>query len=471
MLIYSNPKPKTTLQLSPKSFVINDSKKQMNPFLRGFLSFLHVALDIGASFLGSFVNTFAPGLGLVIEYGLSTALDLGFNAAINYGNINWQDFGISAGINAIPFVTRGIRYAANTHKTNKFFQLAKNLKKEGQEELSEKITKIAANYSELGVDKAKFIDQKSLLKKELKLFNNDSFLRTLSDNKNIYYFLNKKVQNIQKAFTHLRSMVSLLTSPSYLAKKAVDTVFKHPKAYLNKQLGKFTKLLKNTFKSKPIKKVVKKASNYIWIDHSSWLERMSINKVNNPWDIKAINAVLYFKKNATKSKKNPKGKEPVRLWNKSIDELIKLVCAKSPGRYYLNNIAYGHIVGRFIRKFEMFQAFPIHPIFSNLIETSLFTFRTINSLIMNFKRQKWVWLEDKNIILNEIVKGVKENVFKGWRAPGFQFISSMARSWATGNVGYQTKAALRWANKKAFTSKTQKTNCWVNHWVKNKYKK
>ncbi|VEU64418.1 hypothetical protein [Mycoplasmopsis cynos] len=79
--------------------------------------------------------------------------------------------------------------------------------------------------------------------------------------------------------------------------------------------------------------------------NSKWVSGV---RVYNPkyWEqTRFISFFLYFKRQATKTKNNPKGKRPLELVM-SINKYFEFINASSKGQYYLNNISWGWILGK-----------------------------------------------------------------------------------------------------------------------------
>ncbi|MGC7178991.1 hypothetical protein ACP0CE_03300, partial [Metamycoplasma hominis] len=99
---------------------------------------------------------------------------------------------------------------------------------------------------------------------------------------------------------------------------------------------------------------------------SKWLRSISFFAGHNPWDFARTSAIVYFKPKPTNNK------APVFLFQKNTNLLAGFLGCESPGKYYLDNFAWGWSIGKIIRKYSKFMSFYRIPLFSNLLETILF---------------------------------------------------------------------------------------------------
>lgn len=401
--------------------------------------------------------------GVVADFALSSAADLAFNAAFNGGEVDWKDFGISTAFNSVAFIGQSVKAYKNYAKANKLISLANNVSSSEKslsnilknDSLSMKIFNSTDEILDANgkiISHYKIFDQShELIEKALKETTENSFKKTLAISEREYLKVNKSIKSFKKFFVGARSVVSLLTSPRYAGKKVIDLILRKPKQLLTKTWNKFI-----TAKSQAVlKKIGRKSFNELIKNipiNSSWLQSIKIYKAYNPWDIKTCNALLRFNPATTSSRKNPKGKEPVLLISKNVSDIMKLINAPSPGRFYLDNFAYGWEIGKILRHNKEFIVSSKIPLFASLATTLAYTYKTIYYLQKNAKEDKWIWNSNWNDLTSEFFSGVKDNALKGWNFKYLKPITSLAHSTLTHSGAYVLRSGLRHGAKFAWKS-------------------
>ena len=413
-------------------------------FLRWIRFFIQLLTNIAIAII---TNIFTPGVGLVLDFVLSTATDLIFDLIFD-GKIDWKKFAVSTAFNAIPFVSKGFRLIAKTRAKNGIYSLAANANTSIKSELktgAAKLSKFGTSVDDTINPNFRVFEEtnESLLENMKKL---DSFKLTKNASKVVYEKANKTFVRFKKIFHHFRVGAQLLASPRYAGKKAIEFTLKKPYAYINKTWNKWItkKLGKVVVKAK---EAFKKTARHIPIN-SSWLDSLTIVKSYNPWDIKVVNAIVYFKPIETHYK------EPVYLWSKKIDKVLKLLTSDSPGRYYLDNFAWGWKIGKILRQKAAFIAMSKIPLYGSLIGTinyGISTIQTISKSINNFSKNGWGsnwWSEFK--------QGIKEYSIKGLKPKYISPLVQTGRSLITGDSTYVIRKGLSVGNKYLFNRKIEK---------------
>ena len=410
-------------------------------FLRWIRFFIQLLTNIAVAII---TNIFTPGVGLVLDFVLSTATDLIFDLIFD-GKIDWKKFAVSTAFNAIPFVSKGFRLITKTRAKNGIYSLAANANTSIKAELktgAAKLSKFGTSVDDAVNPNFRVFEEanEGLLENMKKL---DSFKLTKDMSETIYEKTNKTFVRFKKIFHHFRVGAQFLASPRYAGKKVIEFILKKPYAYINKTWNKWI--------TKKVGKVVKKAkeafrntAKHIPIN-SSWLDSLTILKNYNPWDIKIVNAIVYFKPHETNNK------EPVFLYHKRIDNVLKLLTSDSPGRYYLNNFAWGWKIGRILRQKSAFIAMSKIPLYGSLIGTinyGMSTIRTIQKSLSDFYKNGW-----SNNWWNEFKQGIKEYSLKGLKPKYISPLVQTTRSLITGDSGFVIRKGLRIGNRYLFNRK------------------
>ncbi|MDC8919265.1 hypothetical protein [Metamycoplasma hyosynoviae] len=404
---------------------------------------------IGIGILGKFIDVFIPGLGTFIEFALNTLIDLMFNLIENEGKIDFVDFGLSAGFNAAGAISKVFKQFKAARVKNNVLSLADNIKDSSEQFKSQfknsakKLTLFGTRtlkenaipnykaFKNTSSELVKTLDKSKQIFKETAIASKQSFEKTKT-------FLNKTT----KVFTKIRTFVSLLTSPRYAAKKAIDIAIKKPRKKIVKIFNNFiSKKVKEVFLKG--KKTLREAMKRIPLN-SSWLDNITIIQPDNTWSLKFLNAIVRFKKRETNNKK------PVVLWQKDSKLIMEFLTTSSPGRHYLKYFAWGWDIGKILRNYSGFIALTKIPLFSNLIGTLANSYRTINAIHESIKKDNWLWKQNFEDIKADMLKGVKEGALKGWNFKYIRPAISVARSAIEGKGNYAIRAGEKAIKKTAF---------------------
>ncbi|WP_027335086.1 hypothetical protein [Mycoplasmopsis felifaucium] len=452
------------------------TKRKLPALGRWFLNISRLVLSIGASFISEAVNVVAPGVGMLVDWGLNTLIDAIANLIENYGDFQADEFLISAGMNLIPFVLKGLRRVSNFVKGNKVLGFADNLKLSNKS-LADTVKQQANKLNYYGVnnivnnidDTITNYSANNLAFKKI----NDNFKqmnKTLLEankfigNKNIL----QQSQNLAKAskiMHNVRVASTLILSPRYAARKLVQKLTDKPwKAVSNTWNNWIDSKVKNITKRviKGTAKTVEEAQKNIALN-SHWLYSLKIYKAYNPWNTSVVNALLTFRPETTNNKK------PVLLVQKSYSHIMNLIQSPSAGKYYLKNFAWGWEVGKFLRNFGQYSLKSKMPLFTRFISNFNYTFKSLEYIVKSIKnvnKNKW------NNLGNELVEGFKEGMLK---KPNFKFIDPLVQSFKssiTGNSYYAIKKGLDIGHKTAWRNKIAGTldNSYVSSYQGQKIK-
>ncbi|MGY6172319.1 hypothetical protein ACW95P_03180, partial [Candidatus Mycoplasma pogonae] len=419
--------------------------------------------QIGVSILIKPLQAIAPGVGIILEAGLSVANDLLWDYVFDSGS-STQDIAISIASNILPFANKVGKHVIGKYK-NRFYGIASQindldmkaqLKKLGKEaykigrsneilKYSKKFSNEIENISNARRAYFKFGQNMPKLKAE-------NFKTTLLQNKEEIKILNSRIKQYKKVIFTTRQLISAATSPEYLAKKTSDLLTSPFKRKINKYINENFKNFKKTL-----------AKKYKFFDKYSddYLEKIPVkSKVishikfipnNNTWDFYNVSCIVYFRKDATSSKNNPNGKPPIYLSNKSMSKIVEFINSSSPMAHYLDNFAWGWDVGKFLRENKQFMFISKIPVFGSLANTIIWSQKTVSRLITSIKNSDYEW-KNKNLI-GEFGKGLKDNALKGWKIPYLSPISYVARGALTNNPRYITTTAFKQTNKVLKTHK------------------
>ncbi|WP_444704922.1 hypothetical protein ACT1UH_02935 [Mycoplasma sp. 332] len=388
--------------------------------------FLQIIISVLTAIIARMVDGILPGLGVAIEFGVNTLTDLIFNLIENDGKIDWVDFGISAGFNSASAISRGFKVFKALRTQNKVLSLADNIVAKNTE-FKNQFKQTAKTIAEFGAkgDTLKIANYKSIKNTTsaiLETVNNSEniFKHTFVESKQIFNRTKKILDGATKVFTKIRVFISLLTSPRFAAKKAVDFAIKIPRRKIVKTFNNFAsdKIKKIFYKGR---KTLKESLRSIPLN-SSWIDSITILQTNSPWDLKNLNAVIKFNKNATNNKK------PVVLWQKDSKLIFDFLTTSSPGAHYLKYFAWGWDIGKILRKYNSFITLTTIPLFSNLINTLASSYRTINAIHQSLQEEKWLWNKNKKSLIEEFKKGAQEGLLKGWNFKYIRPAVSFGRS-------------------------------------------
>lgn len=411
-------------------------------------------------------DIFSPTLGIFIEAGLSFGADLLFDYIFN-GEVTKTDLGISAVINLLPFLNKGIRLVTGRTK-NKFFGIASQM---GDKTVKKQLKQIAEKSYYIGTDnrivkkskifgesinnsKRAFFNTEDLIQK---IKNNLSSNITLNQNKFQIQTLEKIINQSKKGIFVSRQLISATTSPKYLAKKTLDLVTRNQKNKINKYLSKQIKNKANKLKKifgkkiKGFKNILNNIPDIIPLD-SMWIDAIKFVPNNDKWDFSTLSCVIYFNKWATNNKK------PIYLANKNANKILEFLTTKSPGGHYLDNFAWGWEIGKFLKNNTKFLFMSKIPVFGSFANTLFWSYKTISSLINSIKKTDYEW-KNRNIG-NEFKKGISDNLLKGWNLPYISPIIHLTRGAVTKNERYFITTGFKQFNKQVKILK-----------IKNKYRK
>ncbi|WP_412031264.1 hypothetical protein [Metamycoplasma buccale] len=450
MLVYDNKiKDKNYVEIANKTKESTLSTLANCKWFRFLRVFLQLLINVLIAITTSLINTAIPGTGLFLDFFLSQGTDLLFNFIFN-GKIDWKEYGITSLFNSIPFITKGFKYIKNFRSNNKILSLADNIRLRNSEFKKSLLTS-AKDLNKFG---SKTTLENKLLVPNYRFFETHNAklldtLKTASDFQTTYAKSLASYRNFEqgfkffrKSFSRTRNIVSLFSSPRYAGKKLIDIILKKPKQLLTKKWNAWV-----TPKVKEIFRIGKKTLDESLKDislNSSWLDSVKIYQSNNPWDLKVVNALVRFQPNKTNNK------EPVLLWQKNINNITNLILANSPGKYYLDNFAWGWEIGKIIRLQSAFFKVSKIPIFSNFIGTLAYSARTIQSIVKNFKKDNWLWNQSKDKLLSEVWSGIRENTGKGWNFKYLKGAIAIGRSFSSGNSFYVIQRGLRVGNRRFF---------------------
>lgn len=411
-------------------------------------------------------NSLTPGLGIILDYFISQITDLLLNFFFNDFKIDWKEFGLTSLMNSIPFITRGIKFIAKAKSVNRFYSLADNLV---DKSLASNLKGASTKLSNFGLKEVIF-DSNLVSKIKLpgkvanyKLFdsanakaltallksNTAAFKATKTQSKIAFNFIKAKLKTVGKAFNQARTAINLLTSPRYAAKRLVQFILKKPYSAINKTWNKWIDSKLKTAISKQTKSIFSKSIQNIPLN-SHWLKSLKIHQSGNPWNIKIVNAILTFKPSP-----NGKSKEPVLLWQKSLDEVLRLTTTTSPGAYYLKEFAWGWSVGKILRKHNEFLTMSKLPLYSDLVSSFFYGVKTIESIVRtigNFKKENFL-----ETFKTEVFEGFKDGSLKGLKPKYLTPLVAIARSSVTKNTSFVIKQGLNLGGKLTFRTKIKKT--------------
>ncbi|VEU75597.1 Uncharacterised protein [Mycoplasmopsis maculosa] len=415
---------------------------------------LRFAISVGVSFASEAINVVAPGVGTLLDFSLNTVVDLLFNYFDNGFEIDLKEFGLSTATNLIPFVSKFLRVRLNTIKHNRFFSIADKVKLVNSE-LNNQLKQVGKVTNKFGttakIDKIGKYSFNSIDN------NIDEIKRLFSENNKVLNSINisnanNKINNLKKTFNkaakimhYARTTYTLLRSPRYAAKKVTELILKKPYKALSDKWNNFvSKAIPKKFIKGTNKTIEQGYKNIIL--NSSWLDRVTIQKSNDPWNSIYANAIIKFQADSTNKK------EPVFLFNKSLVKILELINSDSPGKYYLENFAWGWKIGALLRNYKHFISKSKIPAFLNIISNFNYLAKSIlfvqNETISFFsaKKKKINWKD-------EILKGIKEEVTKAPKLKYLSGVQATVRSIATGSSFYTMNAASKIINKSILNHK------------------
>lgn len=456
-MLYFDNKKEVVEPLKPLPLL--NSAKSAKPWnLQVLRFFLEAAIGILIEIAASAIDLIAPGFGVLASFGLNTINDIIFNYLFNGFEFNWEEFGVSFAFNAINTTARYVKLLHKTKKFNKLASLSDNYNPplnswtDGNEIAKAKKFFESTNHLRVeeipnGENLAKWkLFRKNFVqngkgmsfwnKRYLKngLINEKLWKQTSEQSKALYSKVRANTQKFQKTFIKLRMLTSIALSPRYAAKKLTDIAIKKPKSLILKKWDNFYKkymgkIFKN-FNEDHIKENLKDVHI-----NSTWLKSVKFLQGNNPWDSFVTHAILSFNPHTTNKKK------PVVLFNKNQKMIWEMIVSNSPGRYYLDNFAWGWDIGKLLSNSSNFITKSTIPLYTTFLTTWMHSFKTVNAIIKTIEKDKWEYANKS--VLSEIKEGAKENILKGWNFKGLTPLTSIIRSSVVSNSSFVIKSSQR----------------------------
>lgn len=394
---------------------IKEEKKDnnSNSWLRAFVSFAgSLAISIGFSFV-------TAGISLILEPLIQIAWDSFLDYVVYGEQFNAVDFSINALVNSIPLISAGAKKLYQSSK-NGIRTLTRNSVVKSLHS-SKHLKEIAKDVERLGTKAVKNTYKDSY--KTIKV--NDLLLDTLKSKKAYDYSrafkllsYSRKLRLINREIQRTRKVISAVSSPSYLVKKLFDKTVQPYKKQITKIINtKYEEMLKKAlpkikkpFELKQLAKIEKKT--FIPLN-SHWVQGIQFMSSVSPT---LQNFKIYFKEKVHK--------KPITVMNKDFLKSYGIVNSYSPGRYYLNNFAWGWEIGKLLRyhsaEVKGFQKFS-----SDLN-------RAFNNFIFSYKSFYSLTQIQKNWSVENITKQLKQGAFQAlfnWNGiKPVKFIGQTARA-------------------------------------------
>lgn len=230
-----------------------------------------------------------------------------------------------------------------------------------------------------------------------------------------------------KKFNHALRVANkavALIDPNYLVKKTVQFLARPLKKRYNKMitrvLSKFDKLSVHYNKA---------LAHGILPLQSSWI--YGVKLIQSPTVIGYFTMIIYFKPEATRSKRNPNGKPPVVLYNKSYKDFIEpFLDADSHGEYYLYFIQWGRQIGDILFNNKFLIGLNYVPYLSQTISTAYAVKRTaltVNSMVNGGFTRK---INKQLNLWSSIVEGATTGL------KGFGLVKVVSKTYQTKNSQY-----------------------------------
>nr|QWT28847.1 hypothetical protein [Mycoplasma anserisalpingitidis] len=388
---------------------IVEEKRNNNSWWRWLFSFIgSTAISIGFSF-------FTGGLSLLLEPIVQLGFDLITDYVIFQDEFNALDFSITLITNSIPFLTRISKYNAlkqrNLFKNGiRSYQKFNSIKKSGLD--------ITNELEKFGTKNFNMNYKNLLLNDELKAITRESAKYTAFKSIQVLKTKDfiKKIDYLRKASLNVRKAISAISDPTYSIRKFLDKLVNPTKnkiiKKINKNIDSIVDEIKKKIKLSKEVKILKNINSKAYIPlNSKWIEGVKFYKSTNPL---LQNMKVFFNKEVNK--------KTITLLNKDFNKTISFINSSSPGKFYLDNFAWGWTVGKFIRMYSDINSISkwnkIHSLFNNTI----FAFRTFTGVLKI--KENW----DIRRIFNKAFDAAKETL-TGWTSiRGFKTVSTVAKS-------------------------------------------
>ncbi|MFV8476166.1 hypothetical protein [Mycoplasma sp. VS403A] len=262
-------------------------------------------------------------------------------SAVAFGKVVWEDVLIATATEAVLF-----GFGKSLAYINKLGKIGKNISKAVQ------YTKQTARFLQKSISQKILYASKSILNKAVK---NSKFLTAGVKKVLTPQNINKALRAGRVTYAAIRNPFTLITkaitsskalTKKFLQKNVYQKMANYYATQLNKSLAK--KQLNKNLANKYIRtqRLAKKGQFYF---HSSWISGIRLYD-ERYWDqSEFVTFFLYFKREATSSSINSKGKRPLQF-TLPYQELLNFLNATSKGQYYLNNWAWGWVKGSGRRK-------------------------------------------------------------------------------------------------------------------------
>ncbi|WLP85243.1 hypothetical protein [Mycoplasma seminis] len=285
-------------------------------------------------------------------------------SAIAYGKIVWEDILISTALETALFgFGKGLRYISKLgnigKKTAKSIQITRQLTRSLNRSLSQNILYASKKLINKTLSNSKTIASSSLKK----FLNPRNVNKAIEAGRLVFASIRNPFRLITKTITKSRSLVK-----RQLKAKVANTMSKYYTKQLEKTVAKqqINKKLANKYIR--ANRLANKGQLYF---NSSWISGVRLYD-ERYWDqSEFVTFFLYFKREATKSSKNKKGKRPLQF-TMLYGELLNFLNAPSKGSYYLENWAWGWQNGKRININENMEFLGNEKILDKLFRISNF---------------------------------------------------------------------------------------------------
>ncbi|WP_416754787.1 hypothetical protein ACM0JF_01045 [Mycoplasma sp. 654] len=262
-------------------------------------------------------------------------------SAVAFGKVVWEDVLIATATEAVLF-----GFGKSLSYIKKLGKVGKNISKAVQ------YTKQTVRFLQKSISQKILYASKSILNKAVK---NSKFLTAGVKKALTPQNINKAVRAGRVTYAAIRNPFTLITkaitssktlSKKFIQKHVYQKMANYYATQLNKSLAK--KQLNKNLANKYIRsqRLAKKGQFYF---NSSWISGIRLYD-ERYWDqSELVTFFLYFKREATSSSINHKGKRPLQF-TLPYQELLNFLNAPSKGSYYLNNLAWGWVKGQGRRK-------------------------------------------------------------------------------------------------------------------------
>lgn len=259
-------------------------------------------------------------------------------------------------------------------------------------------------------------------------------------------YANKLASTAIKSVKAIKSIAAMKNDPLNASKQLIGLFSSKPKQFLHKKLNNFFKLKGNTLNFKSLGKNAQQHKNINLLNNNNFSKNIIIFD-NSDWiyGVKPLDEIflnnndhiftyfILFKPEITKNKKMIRREGPALFFEK---ELADFIAAPSPGRYYLDNIAWGREFGDILKSKK--KPYLNYLDFENLknfenIKKTLFNFENIDSKLYYSRLNYWKNRDFGNYVLREYntkrgkkilwkkeswIKAKSKNINKGWIRKG-----------------------------------------------------